>query len=308
MLHYRIHNIIIASELPLAAERTTAATPDVCVRIGPPVEIVTWEAERLLADASPVGYRVLGTGDGYIVSFEDVAEVIITSDLDAVEVRAIEGVHPELLALLVCGNVMAVVLALRGDCVLHASAVEVDGGAIVIAGTSGAGKTTLAAALCAAGALHISDDVLRTWLRAGGGIEVAAGTRELRLRPRVAELADPFADERRMTVDGRTAVRAPRSHKRTLAAHMVLIPSWTPGEETALTRLAPSQALVALLPFQRTIGWRASGPNRSHFELCTQIAKTLPVVQLAVGKRMVDTDFGVRLLADIRDVLARDGR
>ena len=49
---------------------------------------------------------------------------------------------------------------LRGLEVLHASAVEVDGGAVAFVGRSGAGKTSLALALCRRGAAFLSDDVL----------------------------------------------------------------------------------------------------------------------------------------------------
>ena len=49
---------------------------------------------------------------------------------------------------------------LRGLEVLHAGAVAVDGGAVAFAGRSGAGKTSLALALCRRGASFLTDDVL----------------------------------------------------------------------------------------------------------------------------------------------------
>ncbi len=49
---------------------------------------------------------------------------------------------------------------LSGLEVLHASAVEVDGGAVAFVGHSGAGKTSLALALCRRGATFLADDVL----------------------------------------------------------------------------------------------------------------------------------------------------
>jgi hypothetical protein len=42
---------------------------------------------------------------------------------------------------------------------VHAAAVEIEGCAVLIHGASGAGKTTLAAALCAAGAGYLSDEI-----------------------------------------------------------------------------------------------------------------------------------------------------
>ena len=52
------------------------------------------------------------------------------------------------------------ILALRGQFVLHASAVLLDGGLLAFCGKSGAGKTTTARALARAGATLISEDKL----------------------------------------------------------------------------------------------------------------------------------------------------
>lgn len=49
---------------------------------------------------------------------------------------------------------------LRGLEVFHASAVAVDGGAVAFLGPSGAGKTSIAMALCQLGATFLADDVL----------------------------------------------------------------------------------------------------------------------------------------------------
>ncbi len=53
----------------------------------------------------------------------------------------------------------AVGIVARGDLALHAAAVEVDGGGILLAGPSGAGKTTTAAAFFQAGHQVLADDL-----------------------------------------------------------------------------------------------------------------------------------------------------
>jgi hypothetical protein len=58
------------------------------------------------------------------------------------------------------GPILAFVMRLRGAACLHASAVEVDGRAIAIAGAAGAGKSTLAAALVGRGATLLAEDVV----------------------------------------------------------------------------------------------------------------------------------------------------
>lgn len=83
-------------------------------------------------------------------------------------------------------------LALRGRPVLHAAAVEEDGGVLAFAGASGAGKTTTARAFAAAGATLVTEDLLiladdgdvvtgaeaalRAWVVAQTGAQAAAPT------------------------------------------------------------------------------------------------------------------------------------
>lgn len=57
------------------------------------------------------------------------------------------------------GTVVAILLAWRGRVPLHASAVEIDGHAVLIAGPSGAGKSTLCHALAHQGGRLVSDDL-----------------------------------------------------------------------------------------------------------------------------------------------------
>jgi hypothetical protein len=61
---------------------------------------------------------------------------------------------------LLIAQVLPFAAVLRGLEVFHASAVELDGRAVAVVGPSGAGKTSLALALCESGASFIADDVL----------------------------------------------------------------------------------------------------------------------------------------------------
>ena len=76
----------------------------------------------------------------------------------------------------------------RGDLPLHAAAVEIDGGAAVIAAPSKAGKTTLAAAFVRAGVRLLSEDV--TCIRPSPGAQVIPGPAMIRLRQDVAAWLD----------------------------------------------------------------------------------------------------------------------
>ena len=69
------------------------------------------------------------------------------------------GLDERMLRLLIVGPVLAVLLRQRGHLLLHASAVDVAGEAVLFLGSSGWGKSTMAAALHARGHALVSDDV-----------------------------------------------------------------------------------------------------------------------------------------------------
>jgi hypothetical protein len=68
------------------------------------------------------------------------------------------GSDPSRAAIFVSGSGFGVLMHQRRRCILHASAVEVDGHAVLFCGVSGAGKSTLAAALGRAGYRLLADD------------------------------------------------------------------------------------------------------------------------------------------------------
>jgi hypothetical protein len=77
--------------------------------------------------------------------------------------------------------VLAAALVQRGRLVLHANAAELDGLAVVIAGSSGAGKSTALAALLGAGCRMLADDITVVRLASDGRAEVLPGAGEVRL-------------------------------------------------------------------------------------------------------------------------------
>jgi hypothetical protein len=88
-----------------------------------------------------------------------------------------EGANESALPLFLTGSALGALLHQRGEYVLHASAVAVDGGAVVFCGQSGAGKSSLVAALCAAGFPLVSDDVCRIHFGRGEPAVIPDGRR-----------------------------------------------------------------------------------------------------------------------------------
>jgi hypothetical protein len=88
--------------------------------------------------------------------FEHSATARISDEV--IEIAADPGEDPAALRHTLLDFILPLALASAGEMVLHASAVEIDGAAVVILGDAGSGKSTLAAALSALGAGVLADD------------------------------------------------------------------------------------------------------------------------------------------------------
>jgi ABC-type multidrug transport system fused ATPase/permease subunit len=164
---YNLYGLRVYSEVELPAEIATSDLPpyDLLIRWGerkadptpaPPEQILA----TLTLDNGR-GYVLADTGSGYNLCFHQTCEIEIALDLQSAIVHLLGEVQPEIAALLLVGNVMACLLTLSGEPVLHASTVEIRDTAIAFVGGSGMGKSTLAALLCANGARFVTDDLLR---------------------------------------------------------------------------------------------------------------------------------------------------
>lgn len=187
MYAYRIAGLTVASEIALPGVRQAAETPspDVVMRRGevpmsldnPSVSLPGWDAadDRFLLRAPGVG-RFLLRG-GREIAFEPEA-----------------GAQAADCAIYLLGTVFGALLHQRGQIVLHASAVVVDGKAILFCGRSGVGKSTLAAALSVRAYPVLSDDFCAIHFNADGEPHIATDSRQLKL---AAEAIDALGLERR---------------------------------------------------------------------------------------------------------------
>lgn len=154
----RLSSNIAFPELPPAARRGRPATFHLA-RPAPPPKVLRWTHHV----PRPDGKRWLSISVGRArvrLRFHGQADFLARLDSVDVEARPVPGTSEEAVRHLYLDHVLPRLLAGAGRTVLHASAVEVDGVAIVFAGESGSGKSTLAASFCAAGARLLSDDAV----------------------------------------------------------------------------------------------------------------------------------------------------
>lgn len=171
---YRISGHLVASDVDLqgliaAPER---GTPDVRIRLRTVL--------ASLPDATAKGPIWEMTPDRFLLRIAGIARFLLTSGREiAVELES--GTSVDDVAIFLIGTVFGILLHQRGQIVLHASAVRVGGKAVLFCGASGAGKSTIAAALGQRGYPLVNDDVCALSLDGAGAPMVHPDGRKLKL-------------------------------------------------------------------------------------------------------------------------------
>lgn len=238
-------------------------------------------ASRQLED-KPL-YALYSRDDGsYFYRFHDLADVEISGDLSSLRCQFVEGAPHHLLPIILGSHMLATLMLLQGELVLHASAVERSGRAIAFVGGSGGGKSTLAAMTCLAGARLVTDDVLRVTAD-DGGFCCYRGGQSLRLRPTskaLAQIVDELSDQ---TADGRHLFAGVPTDSEILPLDGIFLPKLVEaGDPLEARRLGPKDAMLALLQYPRVLNWIDAGTAGLHFMKLAAIADTLPVHELSV--------------------------
>lgn len=283
---YLLHGLRVRSEIALAERLSKNGNRDVDVRWG---ETIAIPAEppvgRLLAlrDPDVGGCTIVETYSGHTIRFSGECDFRISPDRRSISVDVAPGFDEAFVPIILTGNVLASLLGLQGECVLHASGVRVDDWTLAILGASGTGKSTLAALFCAAGAQLVSDDLLRVDSK-GGRPRCYTGTAQIRLRAKAAELADTFPEGARVvTPDERIAVTPTQAEGSAFDLDAVLFPLPSRrARRLRVRRLSQKDALLSLLGHPRVLGWEAAEPIRRHFEVCAEIAESVPVFEATV--------------------------
>jgi hypothetical protein len=137
--------------------------------------------------------------------------------------------------------------------VLHASAVETGGRAVVLAGASGSGKSTLTAALVAHGAAYLGDDLLplnRDGQKIGTfpvGLSVKSGSWPV-VGPLLPELDRlPVYELRGLKVRYLDLLHRCPDPAGATRVGCIVLPQFRAGASLRLTRIEPHETLAALL-------------------------------------------------------------
>jgi hypothetical protein len=179
---YRVAGLAVASEIELpGAIPAHAGTADVMVRAAP--------VPANLDDADKKGVTWQIAGDRFLFQVPGVARFLLSAGREILFEPA-SGVAAGDVSIFLIGTVFGILLHQRGEIVLHASAVQVNGRAVLFCGSSGAGKSTLAAALAQRGFPLVADDLCAITLAAGAPPMVQPDGRHLKLWAQAIEELD----------------------------------------------------------------------------------------------------------------------
>lgn len=279
MTRYRGFGLEIDSEIDLAelAFGATNVPPDLRIVSAParPSNVSVTDAAEIRIDEGVLQ-----------IAFAGVATFSLRPERDLIEVEAVRGAE-SLVSLPLLGPVLALWLHLKGDLVLHASAVAWEGGAYALLGDKGAGKSTTAAALLACGAQLVTDDLLRLrWADAGPPLCEPAYAQVKLTEPSAKRFAPSGACSLASPHPDFTKQRYRLTASPGQAAPLRSICALARGMSLSIERLAPAEALKACMEqvFVRRYGAVVvSGPLAARqFSQVAKLVKTTPVFQLCV--------------------------
>lgn len=284
MTGYHAYGLRIASAVPLPLPEGPVDAPDLVLRRGAdgPVPATRPEGTRLaeVCRADRTVFYTLARGTRTVLRYPGLCDVVGDRDFRDLTVHRDPAADEGMLPVLIAGTVLAVHLMLRPSLVLHASAVQVGESALAFVGSSGMGKSTLAAALCALGCGLVSDDLLRVDRVADRMVTHPGGT-ESRLRPSARELA--ATGDAYETADGRLASRPRTSVAGTLPLAACVVPRPRKDVTTVTAaRLRPSAALLRLSRYPRVLGW-TDGASMGHaFQSLADLVERVPVYEATI--------------------------
>ena len=180
MYRYRVSGLAVQSEIALPGLIALAdeAAVDVVIRAA--------DVPPTIADIVATGPTWQRSTTQFLLELPSIGRFLL-QDGRSIAFACAEGVGDREIAIFLAGNVFGILLHQRNHIVLHASAVAVNGKAVLFCGMSGAGKSTMAAALGARGYRLVTDDQAAIALDADGAPIVHPDGRLLKLWTKAIE-------------------------------------------------------------------------------------------------------------------------
>lgn len=282
--------------------RTIAVSPITRADLPPlpdDIAVAAWQRTA----ATPLGWQI-DVLDARPAGFERNCSVLLTDDGTRLHVTEATAETASNVWAFLARVAIRSILARLGALMLHGNLSLGPSGAVAVLGPSGAGKSSLAIALMRAGAPPLADDVVcpvqvaGTWHAWPGHHEILAEGQTLdRLGidratwPTLWEKARPDEQKYRLTAD-----RSPDAAPAQLAGIVVLEPRRPNLALPTLHRLAPAEAIAAIMPHGQ---WHAGGTDRgAKLAAFAALASAIPVWRLSRSDRIADLEATAACVLD----------
>ncbi|MEY8120422.1 hypothetical protein AB9F26_19590 [Falsihalocynthiibacter sp. BN13B15] len=244
---------------------------------------------------------------GFLLRFPGLADFQVASDGSKALCWLVPGNDASTQEHLFLNQVLPLMQSARGELYFHASAVECDGDAIAFFGTSGRGKSTLAASFAISGNRFLTDDGFML-ARAPDGFTVLPSHPSVRMwdDTKAALGADllamappvPFTDKARVLAGERLPHCAdPRS----LVAAFFLGSGDT--DEISFRRMRGTDALTNWMSNIFLLDVQDKNRIRHNFEAVAEISETVPSIALDYPRRYSELgDLRAAILSATRDL------
>lgn len=295
-MSYLAYGLRVASDIPLPELqrlRPDGRPPDVTLQFTAPSPMRREPSDWVLRLERATGesWLLCARADGgYFLRFVDAADFLVHAGGRAIDCCATTlALDDSDLRHLALDQVMPLVLKLRGQEPLHASAIATPAGICAFLGPGGAGKSTLAAAFLRRGFAVISDDCLPiadrdgvfTAVPAYPGVRLWDDTRKRRWVPPHAVATFPAGDQPLKRIYRVT--RASGAHARRA------------GVESMRARDAVMELVSSTFRFDE----RDRRAMRRELQLWVQLARAVPTRRLWAGEQVESTAACEAVLADL---------
>ena len=256
--------------------------------------------ERVLSKYSRVIHSKTGElcllwNDIYICSILHGKEIIVNPQT---------GLDQNFLLSLIFGYGIAILFHQRGFFVLHANAVEMDGGAVLFLGANGVGKSTTTANLVKKGYKLLSDDMLVLQIKDNDIPLVFPGLQQIKLWPEVIINLDENP-EKMPKISSKSEKRYYRfiDNFSNDPKHIKAIYLIEEGKKTFVKDLGPQKSLMGLIKGSYCLGLFDEMELYENFKECSKIANTVPIRSLIIKYSFEKIPNLVEIIEkDVRDI------
>lgn len=260
---------------------------------------VLWLAD--CSDDGEVLFRIGRRGEEVIAEWSDTARLVARRDGTGARLEPMPGVTVDDLDKIRNGSAVLLVRHLEGRLALHGAVVAEGDRAVALLGRSGQGKSTLAAAICAAGATLYSDDAIA--IDPVGGkllVQPLERTHWLDASARRALGIGAASDD-----DG-VKVAFPASATGKAPAELVAIVDLAFDDAPVrLVRTAGLDAMASLVPQAVRFALDDAERHKRELEMLTEIVAAVPTYRLERRRDFALLPSAVRL---VRSLLREDLR